>query len=121
MGLIGLTPNFLVSAAADQKLRVWSPDTGENMHVLRGHTGAITSFQHDERKVISGSEGGVKMWDIQTGKFQYDLIQGVSGVWRVAFDERRCIAAVKDNEEKTRIEVLDYGFDLYTKKNDMHS
>lgn len=91
------------------------------MHVLRGHTGAITSFQHDERKVISGSEGGVKMWDIQTGKFQYDLIQGVSGVWRVAFDERRCIAAVKDNEEKTRIEVLDYGFDLYTKKNDMHS
>ncbi|KAI8140854.1 WD40-repeat-containing domain protein [Fennellomyces sp. T-0311] len=109
VGLLGLTDNYLVSAAADQTLRVWSPDDGERQHVLIGHQGAITSFQHDERKVVSGSEGGLKMWDIKTGKLQHDLITNVSGVWRVAFDERRCVAAVKCADNITRLEVLDYG------------
>ena len=98
-----------MSAAADQTLRVWSPDDGERQHVLNGHQGAITSFQHDQHKVVSGSEGGLKMWDIKTGKLQHDLITNVSGVWRVAFDERRCVAAVKCADNITRLEVLDYG------------
>ena len=99
----------MVSAAADQTLRIWSPDDGERRHVLIGHQGAITSFQHDEHKVVSGSEGGLKMWDVKTGKLQHDLIKNVSGVWRVAFDERRCVAAVKCADNITRLEILDYG------------
>ncbi|KAI8141160.1 WD40-repeat-containing domain protein [Fennellomyces sp. T-0311] len=94
VGLLGLTPNYLVSAAADASLRVWSPDNGGCQHVLSGHRGAITCFQHNDEKVISGSEGGLKMWDIKTGRHIRDLITGVSGVWRVAFDRRRCVAAV---------------------------
>ncbi|KAI9497467.1 WD40-repeat-containing domain protein [Zychaea mexicana] len=109
VGLLGLTDNFLVSAAADQTLRVWSPDDGERQHILIGHQGAITSFQHDEHKVVSGSEGGLKMWNIKTGELMHDLIKNVSGVWRVAFDERRCVAAVKCADNITRLEVLDYG------------
>ncbi|KAI9495486.1 WD40-repeat-containing domain protein [Zychaea mexicana] len=94
VGLLGLTPSYLVSAAADSSLRVWSPDNGGCQHVLSGHRGAITCFHHDETKVISGSEGGLKMWDIKTGRHVRDLITGVNGVWRVAFDRRRCVAAV---------------------------
>ncbi|KAI7859896.1 WD40-repeat-containing domain protein [Circinella umbellata] len=109
VGLLGLTDSYLVSAAADQTLRIWSPDDGERQHVLTGHQGAITSFQHDEHKVVSGSEGGLKMWDVKTGKLQHDLIKNVSGVWRVAFDERRCVAAVKCADNITRLEILDYG------------
>ncbi|KAI9318434.1 WD40-repeat-containing domain protein [Dichotomocladium elegans] len=94
VGLLGLTPNYLVSAAADASLRIWSPDNGFCRHVLHGHRGAITCFQHNEEIVISGSEGGLKMWDIKTGRHIRDLITGVTGVWRVAFDHRRCVAAV---------------------------
>lgn len=95
VGLLGLTNKYLVSAAADSILRVWSPDTGICNHALSGHGNSITCFQHDDQKVISGSEGGLKMWDIKTGKFMRDLITEVDCVWRVAFDGRRCVAAVQ--------------------------
>jgi F-box and WD-40 domain protein CDC4 len=95
VGLLGLTNQYLVSAAADSILRVWSPETGVCQHALTGHGNSITCFQHDNFKVISGSEGGLKMWDIETGRFIRDLITDVDGVWRVAFDERRCIAAIQ--------------------------
>ncbi|EPB92633.1 F-box and WD-40 domain-containing protein CDC4 [Mucor circinelloides 1006PhL] len=98
VGLLGLSNQHLVSAAADSILRVWSPETGVCHHALSGHGNSITCFQHDNYKVISGSEGGLKMWDIQTGRFVRDLITEVDGVWRVAFDGRRCIAAVQKYE-----------------------
>ncbi|KAK4509841.1 Mitotic spindle checkpoint component mad2 [Mucor velutinosus] len=111
VGLLGLVDDCLVSAAADATLRIWDPSNGDRLHILagtNGHQGPITSFQHDKYKIISGSEGGVKMWDTQTGELMYDLIEDVAGVWRVCFDERRCIAAVK-NEHKTQLIVLDFG------------
>lgn len=95
VGLLGLSNNYLVSAAADSTLRIWSAATGVCNHVLSGHHGAITCFQHDDRKVISGSDGGLKMWNIRTGQLTRDLITNLNGVWRVAFDERRCVCAVK--------------------------
>ncbi|KAI8377941.1 WD40-repeat-containing domain protein [Radiomyces spectabilis] len=108
VGLLGLTDQYIVSAAADTTLRVWSAETGACQQVLTGHRGAITCFQHDNEKVISGSEGALKMWDIKTGEPLKDLITDVTGIWRVAFDHRRCVAAVhRDNV--TSFEVLDFG------------
>ncbi|KAI8647765.1 WD40-repeat-containing domain protein [Parasitella parasitica] len=108
VGLLGLNDQYLVSAAADSILRVWSPETGVCHHALSGHSNSITCFQHDNYKVISGSEGGLKMWDIQTGHFIRDLITEVDGVWRVAFDGRRCVAAVQ-KKNVTSFRVLDFG------------
>ncbi|GAN06760.1 conserved hypothetical protein [Mucor ambiguus] len=108
VGLLGLSDQYLVSAAADSILRVWSPETGVCHHALSGHGNSITCFQHDNDKVISGSEGGLKMWDIQTGRFVRDLITDVDGVWRVAFDGRRCVAAVQKKNE-TSFRILDFG------------
>lgn len=98
VGLLGLVDDCLVSAAADTTLRIWDPSNGDRLHILAGptgHQGPITSFQHDQHKIISGSEGGVKMWDTQTGELLHDLVEGAASIWRVSFDERRCIAAVK--------------------------
>lgn len=108
VGLLGLTDKYLVSAAADSILRVWSPETGVCQHALSGHGNSITCFQHDNHKVVSGSEGGLKMWDIKTGRFIRDLVTDVDGVWRVAFDNRRCIAAVQRKNE-TSFRILDFG------------
>ncbi|KAK9763751.1 SCF ubiquitin ligase complex subunit cdc4, variant 2 [Basidiobolus ranarum] len=110
VGLLNLTPEYLVSAAADSTLRIWSPDDGTCSNVLSAHTGAITCFQHNSEKVISGSDGTLKMWDIRTGKFIRDLLTGLSGVWQVQFDHRRCVAAVQINSA-TWFEVLDFGVD----------
>ena len=104
VGLLDLQHNRLVSAAADSTLRIWDPDTGQCKSVLSAHTGAITCFQHDGHKVISGSDRNLKMWDVKTGGFNRDLLKDLSGVWQVKFDGRRCVAAVQ-RSNLTYIEV----------------
>lgn len=108
VGLLDLRDDLLVSAAADSTLRIWDPEKGRCKSTLMAHTGAITCFQHDGRKVISGSEKTVKMWDIETGDCIQDLLTNLSGVWQVKFDQRRCVAAVQ-RDNLTYIEILDFG------------
>ena len=104
VGLLDLQSDRLVSAAADSTLRIWDPENGHCKSILTAHTGAITCFQHDGQKVISGSDRTLKMWDVTTGAFVKDLLTDLSGVWQVKFNERRCVAAVQRNN-LTYIEV----------------
>lgn len=95
VGLLDLRDERLVSAAADATLRIWDPENGQCKSTLTAHTGAITCFQHDGQKVISGSDRTLKLWNIKTGECITDLLSNLSGVWQVKFDERRCVAAVQ--------------------------
>ncbi|KAL1660981.1 WD40-repeat-containing domain protein [Schizophyllum commune] len=108
VGLLGLSPSYLVSAAADSTLRIWDPDSGALQHTLAAHTGAITCFQHDEFKVLSGSDGTLKMWNIRDGTVVRDLLTGISGVWQVVFEGRWCVAASNRNDA-TVLDVWDFG------------
>lgn len=116
VGLLELSDNYLVSAAADSTLRVWNPDTGENYSKLEGHSAAITCFQHDALRIVSGSERMLKLWDIRKGKFVKDLLADVTGgIWQVSFDFNRCISAVQrtiNDREETFIELLDFSTPL---------
>ncbi|KAJ7073961.1 cell division control protein 4 [Mycena amicta] len=89
VGLLGLSPRTLVSAAADSTLR------------------AITCFQHDEFKVLSGSDGTLKMWNIRDGSVTRDLLTGITGVWQVVFEGRWCVAASNQTRNGTVQTVLD--------------
>ena len=111
VGLLDLQHDRLVSAAADSTLRIWDPENGQCKSTLSAHTGAITCFQHDGQKVISGSDRTLKMWDVTSGKFVKDLLTDLSGVWQVKFNERRCVAAVQRNS-MTYIEVGGIFFSL---------
>ncbi|KAJ2841542.1 SCF ubiquitin ligase complex subunit cdc4 [Coemansia erecta] len=76
-------------------------------HVLSQHTNAITCFQHDGTKIVSGADSTLKLWDVRTGMFVRDLLSNLSSVWQVQFDKRRCVAAVNRNEV-TYFEVIDF-------------
>lgn len=97
VGLLDLNSERLVSAAADSTLRIWDPENGQCKAMLSAHTGAITCFQHDGQKVISGSDRTLKMWNVKNGECVRDLLTDLSGVWQVKFNERRCVAAVQRN------------------------
>lgn len=116
VGLLELSDGYLVSAAADATLRVWDPITGENHSKLKGHNSAITCFQHDSLRIVSGSERMLKLWDIKTGKFVRDLLTDITGgIWQVSFDPDRCVAAVQKHRndlEETYIEILDFSTPL---------
>ncbi|WVF68204.1 hypothetical protein IAT40_002969 [Kwoniella sp. CBS 6097] len=99
VGLLGISPNHLVSAAADSSLRLWDPETLELKGTLVSHTGAITCFQHDETKIVSGSDGALKLWDARTGTYVRDLMNGVNSVWQVAFNGNLLVAASNRNNQ----------------------
>lgn len=115
VGLLDLKYDRLVSAAADSTLRIWDPETGQCKSMLSAHTGAITCFQHDGQKVVSGSDRTLKMWDVRTGECVRDLLTDLSGVWQVKFDGRRCVAAVQ-RDSLTYIEVRTTGKDGFLRR-----
>ncbi|KAL6454726.1 CDC4 Cell division control protein 4 [Candida maltosa Xu316] len=113
VGLLDLVDGVLVSAAADATLRIWNPKTGALLSKLKGHGAAITCFEHDGLRVVSGSEKMLKLWDVEKGKFARDLLSDVTGgIWQVRFDYKRCVAAVQrvinEDEGETFIEILDF-------------
>lgn len=107
VGLLALSPSYMVSAAADATIHVWNPDNGDLCHRLIGHLAAITCVQHDEYKVVSGSDGTLSLWDIHTGKVVRDILKDVTGVWQVAFSGTWCIAASHRNDS-TMLDIWDF-------------
>lgn len=95
VGLIDLKEDVLVSAAADKTLKIWDPASGKCQNTLCGHAGAVTCFQHDGQKVISGSDKELKLWNTRTAVCERVLLTDLSGVWHVRFNSEYCIAAVQ--------------------------
>jgi len=108
IGLLGVSPNNFVSGAADASLRIWDANNHELKHVLPSNGGAITCFQHDETKVVSGSDGTLKLWDIRTGQYVRDLVIGISSVWQLAFNGNLLVAA-SDRGGTSVFDVFDFG------------
>ncbi|KAK1218343.1 SCF ubiquitin ligase complex subunit cdc4 [Marasmius sp. AFHP31] len=113
VGLIGLSPSYLVSAAADSTLRIWDVEKGECKAVLAAHAGAITCFKHDETKVLSGSDGTLKLWDLREtasvgeASSVKNILTGIAGVWQVAFDGRWLVAA-SNKHDQTMLDIWDF-------------
>ncbi|KAJ8085353.1 SCF ubiquitin ligase complex subunit cdc4 [Marasmius tenuissimus] len=113
VGLLGMSPSYLVSAAADSTLRIWDVEKGECKAVLAAHTGAITCFQLDETKVLSGSDGTLKLWDLREAasigevSSMKNLLTGITGVWQVAFDGT-WLAAASNKNDQTMLDIWDF-------------
>jgi len=127
VGLLEISPNYIISGAADSTLRIWSAETGQCMSVLSGHQAAISCFHHDPKlnRIVSGSDGGVKLWELCStgpsksnrllsdtrsgisknvtyGRYVRELIRSVQVVWRVRMDERRLVCAVQREDGQNR-------------------
>lgn len=107
---LSLSSSYLVSSSVDGNLLVYDPSSGTMKHKLAMHTGAITCFQADNYKIVSGGDVELILWDIREGKIIRKMLAGETGVWRVAFEGRWCVAAFSRSEE-TYLAVWDFGGD----------
>lgn len=121
VGLLNLVDRVLVLAAADSTLIVWNPKTLQMDGRLKGHNLAITCFEHDGLKVVSGLQHMLKLWDVKTCQFTRDLLhEGIKNIWQVRIDYKRCVTAVQrgsvhedDTQLQTYIEILDFAEPLF--------
>lgn len=98
---------ILVSAAADGLLKIWDVHESSPIQTLHGHPRAITCFNFDCDKLVSGSEDIIKLWDMRTGMYIRDMSSRVQSAWRIALDWRRCVSAIQ-RDGITCFEVMNF-------------
>jgi F-box and WD-40 domain protein CDC4 len=78
------------------------------VHRLAAHDNSVTSLQFDDSRIVSGgSDGRVKIWNLQTGTLIRELSQPAEAVWRVAFEEERSVV-LASRQGRTVMEVWDF-------------
>ena len=70
---VALTPDGkkALSGSEDKTVRLWDCQTGEEIHIFRGHIREINSvaLSTDGKRALSGSsDNSVRLWDCQTGE-----------------------------------------------------
>ena len=95
----------IVSGAADQSLKVWDAESGEEISTLTGHSGWVNScaFSPDGQRIVSGDWNGLlKVWDAESGCEIYTLTGHFGSVKSCAFspDGRRIVSGADDNSLK---------------------
>ena len=61
----------IVSGSRDNKIKLWSVETGQEIKTLVGHSDDVNSvaFSPDGKTVVSGSkDNNIKLWNAETGK-----------------------------------------------------
>ncbi|CCH41802.1 putative WD repeat-containing protein [Wickerhamomyces ciferrii] len=110
VGLLGLSSNYLVSAAADGTLRGWNPTSYKNEFTLHhDNHAAITTFHASPNLLVSGSENQFNVYDLrQKGKLiRSHLLPDAGQIWSTRFNHSKCIVAVEKNSQSF-IEILDF-------------
>lgn len=78
MGVWAMVPwdDFLVSGGCDREVRVWNMATGQNVHVLRGHSSTVRCLKmSDANTAITGSrDTTLRIWDIKKGFCKHVLV-----------------------------------------------
>jgi WD40 repeat protein len=60
-----------ISASENGALRVWDPDSGKELHVLRNHERRVTAvavFADGSRAISASEDGTLRVWDLDSGK-----------------------------------------------------
>ncbi|KAJ7077606.1 WD40-repeat-containing domain protein [Mycena epipterygia] len=105
-----------ISGSRDHTVRIWEVSTGQQLHLLAGHTDFVFSvgFSRDGLRAISGSsDQTVRIWDVETGQQLHQLVGHDSGVLSVGLS-RDGFHAISGSSDKTvRIWEVSTGQELH--------
>jgi WD40 repeat protein len=111
----------IVSGSWDESVRVWDALTGEQKHVLNGHTESVNSvaFSGDGSCIVSGSDDrSVRVWDALTGEEGHVLNGHTNYVNSVAFssDGNRIVSGSDDKSVRMWVKSMQDPVSRYTRE-----
>jgi WD40 repeat protein len=97
----------VLSAGFDKVLRLWDPDTGNEVRTLEGHTGCVQQvlFFPDGKHAISrGDDKTIRAWDVASGKevWKWENRPGAARALDLSHDGRWVLYGTQN--EKVRLE-----------------
>lgn len=96
----------LISASADQTLKMWNLRTYELLYTFTGHRGPVSCLAITAKgeTLISGSfDETLKIWDVNTGNLKSTLEGHEKGVWGVATHPDGQILASGGGDNKIKL------------------
>lgn len=104
VGLVYLTPSYVISGSADGRVCVTDPTSGKLIHRMdpvdstsdRHGTAAITSMVCDDSGVVFGSDKPLCVLDIE--KKVVKKLAAVSRTWAMEADDAYLVAACSEND-----------------------
>jgi F-box and WD-40 domain protein CDC4 len=80
------------------------------IHRLAAHDNSVTSLQFDDSRIVSGgSDGRVKVWDLERGSLVRELGSPAEAVWRVVFEDEKAVV-LASRGGKTVMEVSEHHY-----------
>jgi WD40 repeat protein len=112
----------LATAGTDRTARIWDSESGEQLHVLEGHTAglATVAFSPDGNYLATGQASGtdlnvealpttVRLWDTETGQGMFFFNSGHGQrVWGLAFSPDGNFLATVGTDAAVRLWALDF-------------
>lgn len=97
------TGGILVSGSLDNTIKLWHPDTGEEVRTLTGHDGEVFSvaISPDGQTLVSGSwDNTIKLWDLDTGEELHTIFARDVRYIAISPDGQKLIAGGADGTIK---------------------
>ncbi|KAJ7077600.1 WD40-repeat-containing domain protein [Mycena epipterygia] len=94
-----------ISGSHDHTVRIWEVSTGQQLHLLVGHTDTVLSvgFSRNGLRAISGSsDQTVRIWDVETGQQLHQLVGHDSSVRSVGLS-RDGLHVISSSDKTVRI------------------
>ncbi|KAL6404517.1 hypothetical protein AUP68_13910 [Ilyonectria robusta] len=76
-----VTRKVVASCSGDNTVRIWSVETGECEHILKGHSKGVSSavFSHGSKVVASATDDStVRIWSVETGECEHVVDIGLT-------------------------------------------
>src|SRR5262249_11776709 len=94
--LAGATREKLPDGSWDNSVRVWDAQTGQELHILKGHTDQVLRVAYSadgKRLATASSDNTVKVWDAETGEKLFSFETGPGGGVAFSPDGNRMASA----------------------------
>lgn len=101
--VFSLNAKHIVSVSTDNTIRIWNVTTGEQIGVMKHDNKVISQIlSPDGKKIVSASEGILKIWDTETGQCIHTLDGHQESVKSVAYsqDSKHIISTSFNNNIK---------------------
>jgi len=108
---------MLASGSADNTIKLWNLENGENIYSLTVHNKSVYSvnFSPDGKMLASGSaDNTIKLWDVKTGINIQTIAEHNSAVNSVSFSPDGKMLASGSSDKKIKLWAVKTGKNIYT-------